>query len=72
MKNKQENENRVQYMPIGMCLGMPIGMAIGSAAGNTSIGMLIGLCVGMTVGSLIDASRRTKAGDNAPSDDDDA
>ena len=58
MKNRQENESRTQYMPIGMCLGVGIGTALGAAMDNMALYMCIGLSVGMCIGALIDAKNR--------------
>ena len=59
MKKNDSNE-QIQYMPIGMCLGLSIGIAIGSAMGNISIGMCMGLGIGLCFGSALDNFKRAK------------
>ena len=60
---KNDSENQIQYMPIGMCLGLSIGVAIGAAMGNISVGMCMGLGIGLCFGSAIDAANRAKKSD---------
>lgn len=64
MDNK-EPENKIQYMPIFMCLGISIGMAIGSALGNIGVGMCLGVGVGLCLGASLDAIQK-KDTDNDP------
>lgn len=66
-KNNNQEPNKIQYMPIGMCIGISVGMAIGGAFGNISIGMCIGLSVGMCIGVIIDS--HNKKGDNDSNSD---
>ncbi len=58
MANEKDTQNKVQYLPIFMCLGLSVGMAIGAAIGNTSIGMCMGIAAGVGIGALIDAKHR--------------
>lgn len=60
-KNDKDKDNKIQYMPIGMCLGLSIGMAIGAAMDNISVGMCMGLGIGLCFGSAIDAYNRKKS-----------
>ena len=60
LKNKQENEPQLQYMPIGMCIGMSLGVAIGTATDNLATYMPIGLSIGLAIGALVDAKNRNK------------
>ena len=59
--NNNQEPNKIQYMPIGMCIGIGVGMAIGAAVGNIAIGMCIGLSVGMGVGAVIDSMHNKKS-----------
>ena len=61
MKDNKEPENKIQYMPIFMCLGMSVGMAIGVAAGNMSVGMCLGLSIGMCLGVSLDSLNKKKS-----------
>ena len=58
--SKKDSENKVQYLPIGMCLGLSIGMAIGAAMDNIPIGMCFGMGIGMCFGSAMDNAKRAK------------
>ena len=58
--DKKDSENKVQYMPIGMCFGISIGMAIGAAMDNIPVGMCLGLGIGMCFGSALDNAKRAK------------
>ena len=55
---KKEPENKVQYLPIGMCFGLSIGMAIGAAMDNIPVGMCLGLGIGMCFGSAMDNAKK--------------
>lgn len=66
-KNDKNTDNKMQYMPIGMCLGLSIGMAIGAAMDNIGVGMCFGLGIGLCFGSAIDAHNRKKS-DSDPQD----
>ena len=70
MKNNDEQNNKVPYMPIFMSIGISVGLAIGSAMGNISIGMCIGLCVGLCVGAGLDAQKRKGKNGAAEKDED--
>ena len=70
MKNNNEQDNKVHYLPIFMSIGLSIGLAIGSAAGNIPIGMCIGLGVGLCAGAGIDAQNRKKQSGTAEKDED--
>ena len=59
--NNNQEPNKIQYMPIGMCIGIGVGMAIGAAVGNIAMGMCIGLSVGMGVGAVIDSMHNKKS-----------
>ena len=69
MKNSKDSENKVQYMPIFMCMGISIGMALGAAFDNIPIGMCLGLGFGVCLGSALDAKKR-KESDNVSETDD--
>ena len=58
MANEKDTQEKVQYLPIFMCLGLSVGMAIGAAVGNTPIGMCMGIAAGVGIGALIDAKHR--------------
>ena len=58
--SKKDSENKVQYLPIGMCLGLSIGMAIGASMDNIPIGMCFGMGIGMCFGSAMDNAKRAK------------
>ena len=60
---KKEPENKVLYMPIGMCFGLSIGMAIGAAMDNIPVGMCLGLAIGMCFGSAIDNAKNAEKKD---------
>ena len=61
---KDNSENQVQYLPIGMCLGLSIGMAVGAAMDNISVGMCMGLGIGLCFGSAMDNANRAKNKDS--------
>ena len=69
MKNDQQEQNRFQYMPFGMCIGMSIGTAIGAGFENIATGMCMGLSIGMCVGVLLDHKLGTKNEDKAKLDE---
>ena len=58
MANEKDTQDKVQYLPIFMCLGLSVGMAIGAAVGNTSIGMCMGIAAGVGIGALLDVKNR--------------
>ena len=64
LKKKDNSENQVQYLPIGMCLGLSIGMAVGAAMDNISVGMCMGLGIGLCFGSALDNANRAKNKDS--------
>lgn len=66
MSNKNDNDN-IQFLPIGMCLGISIGMAIGAAFDNIPIGMCLGVGCGSLIGSLLSVaanSNKSKKGED--------
>lgn len=71
MKNNDQDQNAVHYLPIGMCIGIGVGMTIGSALGSIPIGMCIGMSIGLCVGALADATQKKKTddGDDASEDE---
>ena len=68
MKNKNELENKIQYLPIGMCIGLSVGMAIGAAMDNISTGMCLGMGIGLCFGFAMDAQNRKKINDKEKKD----
>ncbi len=69
MKNNKEPQ-KIQYMPIYMCLGISVGMAIGVALDNIGVGMCLGAGFGMCIGSIIDANNNKKTDDSKPEEKD--
>lgn len=67
---KKDNENRTQYMPIGMCMGISIGTAIGAAMDNIPVCMAVGLSLGMCIGSFIDARNQKTEKDKSQTGED--
>ena len=59
-KNKNQEPNNIQYMPIGMCIGIGVGMAIGAAVDAIPMGMCLGLSIGMGIGVAIDSQNKKK------------
>ena len=55
---KNEDKEKVQCLPLGMCIGVSSGVAIGAALNNISLYMCIGLSVGTCVGAVIDYQNR--------------
>lgn len=53
MSNKDDNNNGILFLPIGMCIGMSLGVAFGAAFDNIPIGMCLGLGCGSAIGSMI-------------------
>ena len=66
---KNEDKDKVQYFPLGMCIGISIGVAIGAALNNISLYMCIGLCVGTCVGAVIDYQNRKAINTDAQPED---
>ena len=67
---KDDNKEKEQYLPLGMCIGISIGVAIGAALNTISLYMCIGLCVGTCVGAVIDyQNRKAKDPDTQPEDE---
>lgn len=66
---KNEDKEKMQYLPIGMCIGLSIGTAIGAALNNISLYMCIGLSLGMGVGAIIDYQNRKAEDAGTESDD---
>ncbi|MBQ2819137.1 MAG: hypothetical protein IJF14_01990 [Clostridia bacterium] len=59
MSKQKNNENQVQYMPIGMSIGVALGVAVGAFTHNIALCMCMGLSIGMAVGCGIDAKIRS-------------
>lgn len=57
---KNDNDQQMRYLPLGMCLGISIGMAIGAAMDNIPIGMCMGMGIGMCFGSALDNFNNSK------------
>ena len=64
-----KNENKIHYMPIGMCIGISVGMAIGAAFDNIGVGMCLGLSVGMSIGLIADRFCKGNSDDEKPEND---
>ena len=60
--NKNDNNYKIQYMPIGMCLGVAIGVALDNIS--------MGLCIGLGIGAAIDLLHNKKK-DNSKSNNED-
>ncbi|MBR2472763.1 MAG: hypothetical protein IKB44_02285 [Clostridia bacterium] len=58
MSKQNNNENQVQYMPIGMSIGVALGVAVGAFTHNIALCMCMGLSIGMAVGTFIDAKTK--------------
>ena len=72
MKNKNEQDGPIMYMPVFMSIGISVGVGIGAAMGNIPIGMCIGMSVGLCIGMVLDAQNRKKSKgnpDNTPSEE---
>ena len=65
MKNREDQNNEMHYMPICMCIGLSIGTAIGAALDNIGLYMCIGMSMGVGIGSIIDSANRKKSEDSA-------
>ena len=65
MKNREDQNNEMHYMPICMCIGLSIGTAIGAAMNNIALYMCAGMSIGVGIGSMIDAANRKKSEDSA-------
>lgn len=65
MKKTDENNEKVQYLPLYMCIGISIGSGLGAVAGNIPVFMCIGLALGVGIGAAIDASNRKKEKEKA-------
>ena len=68
MKDNKNSENKMQYLPIGMCLCISIGTAIGAATDNIGVCMCLGVGFGVLLGSLLDAQNRKKEAKTAQSE----
>ena len=64
MKDNKDSQNKIQYMPIFMCLGVSVGMAIGVAIDNIGIGMCFGAGIGMCLGTFLDSTKNKKSGND--------
>ena len=69
MKDNKNSENKIQYLPIGMCIGVSIGTAIGVVTDNIGVGMCLGVGIGMLFGSLLDAQNRKKEAETIQEED---
>lgn len=69
-KNNKENENKIEYMPIFMCLGVSVGMTIGVVLDNISVGMCLGCGIGVAIGAFLDTINK-KSDDNTKIDEQD-
>ena len=58
MKNNEDE--KVQNLPIYMCIGISVGTGIGAAVSNIPVCMSIGLCIGVAIGALLDWKNRKK------------
>lgn len=63
-------KDKMQYLPIGMCIGISVGLAIGAAMDNIPVFMSVGLCIGMSIGALIDAKNRNQSEADTQTNDD--
>ena len=63
MKNKNDDGNKIQYLPIFMSIGLSLGMAIGAGFGSIPIGMCFGMAIGVCLGSALDAKNRKEEDD---------
>ncbi len=57
---KKDSEEKVQYLPLGMCIGLSIGTAIGAAMDNIAVGMCMGMGIGVCFGSVLDNANKAK------------
>ena len=67
-KNGNDSNNKIQYLPIGMCLGMGVGVAIGAAMDNIGVGMCLGIGIGLCFGSALNAANRKQPESDPQSD----
>ena len=57
-REKDSDENALNYGTEGMALGMCFGTAIATALGNnTGLGMMAGMLLGLAIGSSIDKEK---------------
>ena len=56
-------KNKIQQMPIFMCLGLSGGMALGAVMGSIPIGMCIGMAVGLCAGLCLDTRKFSEPDD---------
>ncbi|MBR5469598.1 MAG: hypothetical protein IKU78_03940 [Paludibacteraceae bacterium] len=64
MGKKNSDENKVQYLPICMCLGLSVGMLIGNVVfDNISLGMCFGMGIGVFIGATLDAKNKNNKND---------
>ena len=66
--NNNQEPDKIQYMPIGMCIGIGVGMVIGAALENIATFMCIGLSIGMCIGVIIDSIHNKKSDDESKCD----
>ena len=69
MKNQNNNEDKVYYLPIFMSIGISVGVGIGAAIGNIPVAMCIGLSVGVCLGAGLDAKNRAEENKPDPKDE---
>ena len=66
MGKKNSDENKVQYLPIFMCLGLSIGMLVGLAVfDNIALGMCLGMGIGVFIGATLDAKNKNNKNEDA-------
>ena len=58
MKNNKDDE--MSWLPIGMCLGLSLGTAVGCSTDNLSVCMCVGIAVGVAVGALLDHNNKNQ------------
>ena len=71
MKNKNEKENNILYMPILMSVGVSLGLAVGAAIKNIPVCMCMGIGFGLCIGTAIDAKNRNNSDDTYDKDNED-
>ena len=61
MKKEDQNQKMI-WMPICMSIGIGAGMLIGSACGQIPAGLSIGIGFGLAIGGVVDHISRKKNG----------
>ena len=69
MNNNKNTENKINYLPLCMCLGISLGTAIGAATGHLPLYMSIGMSIGVCIGAALDAKNRTESEEISETDD---